>query len=170
MIYLNTFLSLIQFEITDSSKYLWKSFGPNARYLDNETEVYSLSCVFDTKTQEIYLLSFSLNAQNSPTYHWVPPSHYQAYIQEHIDNNLDYTKHDDECPIIYCDTVQNFINTVHINTDLPKQETVSIELDTDLILALTKIAMEKNITLDTLINNILRDFIEHEEKLKNNGE
>lgn len=41
--------------INGGSEYGWKSFGPNARYLDFESEFAHGSVVFDCETQVVYL-------------------------------------------------------------------------------------------------------------------
>lgn len=158
MIYLNDFLNLINFKITGGSEYLWNSFGRNARYLDSECSDYSLSCVFDSVTQELYLVSFSYEDNDKHyAFRWINPKHKEGYIAENVERNLDYTNFCDETTYVDFDDILQLINVVETQTDLKKYTTMSIELDDDVLLFLTRRAMEMNVTVDTLICNILRD-------------
>ena len=57
MITLKEWMEVSNYRITEGSDYCWKCFGPNAYSLDSwsgDQEGYSLTVLFDTKTQEVY--------------------------------------------------------------------------------------------------------------------
>jgi hypothetical protein len=166
MIYLNDFFNLVNFKITGGSEYLWNCFGNNARFLDSEQENQDTSCIFDAQTQELYVLHFShmVKEDTFEAYRWINPKYKEKYIEEHNQRNIDYTLFVDETPYNDFDNINDFIAVVDKFSGFAKYTTMSIELDDDLILELTKKAMELNLTIDVLVNNILREYIKHLEK------
>lgn len=169
MIYLNEFLNLVNFQITGGSEYLWKCFGPNARYLDSELDNYSLSCIFDTKTQELYTVDFcyNVNDENTEAYRWINPKYKEALFQESEERNVDPTNYCDEVQIVDFENLHELVSIVDSLCGFTKYTTMSLDLNEDVILFLSQKAMELNVTMDVLVCNILRD---HLQKLEQNPE
>jgi hypothetical protein len=65
-------------KISGGSPYYWESFGPNARYLDFESEFGNGSIVFDTVTQLVYQAEV-MAKENPKPYRWLNPDYSEAY-------------------------------------------------------------------------------------------
>lgn len=87
MITLKDWMELIDYRITEASKYQWQCFGPNAYSYDfwNGKHDYNggLNCgiIFDTKTDVVYELSVCDYSRNR-AYRMINPEYKQAYDAE----------------------------------------------------------------------------------------
>lgn len=79
---LQKFLELIEYKITEGSKYLWNCYGQNAFILDHDV---NLSIIFDTVTHEVYETSYY---DEFMTYKLFNQNFKEAYQQEIIDRNV----------------------------------------------------------------------------------
>ena len=79
---LKEYLEAIEYRITEGSDFGWSCFGPNARYLDCQgpdlNNDYSISCVFDSINQDIYLVE-AWDYRNSREYRWINPTYKNDY-------------------------------------------------------------------------------------------
>jgi len=71
-----------EFKIIGGSDYQWDCYGPNARYLDFESDYAHGSCLFDTITQEIYEATVNSRDDNVRPYRWLNPNTKEEYISE----------------------------------------------------------------------------------------
>lgn len=87
---LTDFLKLINYQITEGSRYLWECYGKNAYYWDywsDESWHYlkGYSVVFDTYTQELFEISSYVG---NDTHVYRNPKYQEAYTQECIKRNI----------------------------------------------------------------------------------
>jgi hypothetical protein len=81
---LKDFMEVIDYKITEGSEYQWSCFGNNAYSLDSwngEQEGYTVTAIFDTKTQVVYSLMAYDYVANS-AYRWTNPNFIIAYQTE----------------------------------------------------------------------------------------
>lgn len=69
------FVEIINYEITSGSQYLWKCFGPNARFLDS----HKASAVFDNVTLEVFSIETEVD---DIQYRWIRPEYIELHGQE----------------------------------------------------------------------------------------
>lgn len=102
---LQGFLKAIKYKITDGFEYQWKCFGSNAFCVGRELSrnnqyIYSASCVFDTKTQQLYEVTF-WDYKKEETFRWIKKSFLKSYKSEcrkrniSFNNSLDDKKYTD---------------------------------------------------------------------------
>lgn len=158
MIYLNNILQLIEFKITGGTEFLWNCFGTNARYLDSDNSEYSISCIFDSVTQEVYKIQFYVNNSKDlmDNCFWLNPAYRQNFLDESESRNVDPYSLDEDIAIYEFMNLHDFITHIRNRVGIEEMETISLDLEDDLLISLTKLAQERNVTLDVLIQNILR--------------
>lgn len=163
MIFLNDFLSLIKFKITGGCEHLWNCFGQETRILDHDADDYNMSVVFSPTTQEIYQISFNADNLDDPKYphphfFWVNGAYEQALFDEAAERGVDILLID-QTVVEQVHSYEVAINYIMENTGLTLGEEMDLDLDDDVILWLSKKAMQANITMNALINNILRESL-----------
>lgn len=98
------------FAITGGARYLWKSFGPNARFLDfDKDNRVSLGLVFDTQTQDLYQGSLFVGDK---AYIWTNPAYINAYKEECYDRGIDPRVALDDIRYIECNVAEDFIEKI----------------------------------------------------------
>lgn len=140
MLYLPAFLETIQYQIIKTIPFEDVNPGLFLSYTENTN--CSVECLFNVTSKKVYRLTVT-DKTNNTKIQWVNESLYK-------DKSTDVKK-------VSLDELLVFIRE---NFDTPKKVNIEIELDDDLIIQLAQLANEKGITLDNLIEEILREFID----------
>jgi hypothetical protein len=76
--------------VNGGDSYLWNCFGPNAQYMEfcDADGMGFASCVFDTKTYEVYQITMEIPGQDQ-TFLWNNTSHVQQYFDECREREVD---------------------------------------------------------------------------------
>lgn len=162
MITIKDFMECVDYRITEGSDYLWQCFGPNAHSLDcwnGDYNGFSVGIVFDTKNTTVYKFeAHDYSKQNS--YRWVHPDWREIYQNESKNRGVDHKEAYDDVKYIDIDLAEDILEkATHIVMGIDYDERVQVPLDLpDSVLnKLFRIAHEKDITLNELIENILRE-------------
>ena len=162
----NTF----QHRITDGSEYLWHCYGNNVRSIDYTSKYACGYVVFDTETHTVYEVSVSPVAGawaiEPKPYRYINPEYQEAYKQEAINRGIDADQAWDDIKWVDLETEEDFIekassmfNGVTFDTRIQ----VPIDLDNDTMLKLAMEAHKRDITLNQMVEEVLRNVIaEHE--------
>lgn len=164
MITLEAGIKLGKYQITGGAEYQWKCFGPNARYLDFETNPneVSFSLLFDCVTQEVYEATVCDYSKNN-CYRIINPDYKDDYIYEAESRNVDHSQAYDDTLYIDLDVDEDFIEkATAILNGQPYDERViiSFDLPNDIAFILMMKAHEEDITFNQLIENILVNELE----------
>ena len=163
--------NIFQHKITDGSDYLWDCYGQNARSIDYTSEYASGYVVFDTETHKVYEVSVSAVAglwgANEPKpYRYIDPEHRMSYDTEAADRNVDPNEAWDDVMWVDLETEEDFIEKATAMFKGEKFDTriqVPLDLDNDTMLKLTMEAHKRDITLNQMVEELLRNVIaEHE--------
>ena len=163
------FLEAIDYRITGGSDFCWSCFGPNARYIDCESHEmdighqneFSTSIVFDTVTQTVYQVE-AHDYQNNRCYRWIDPDFVNAYKQEAKERDVDYRQAYDDVNFVDLDIAEDIIEKITAivrGEDYDDRVSVPLVLDKEEIFDLMSIAHKRDITLNQLVESILRDAI-----------
>lgn len=140
MLYLPAFLETIQYQIIKTIPFEDVNPGLFLSYAENTN--CSVECLFNVTSKKVYSLTVT-DKTNNTKIQWVNESLYK-------DNSTDVKK-------VSLDELLFFIRE---NFDTPKKVNIELELDDDLIIQLAQLANDKGITLDNLVEEILREFID----------
>lgn len=145
-------------KIVGGDEYQWECYGPNARYLDYESQYAHASVIFNTMTQEIYEATVSSKDENVKLYRWLEPDTKQLFINEckrkKIDPNLAW----DTVHYVDLETVEDFLDKAEAIFNGETFDTriqVPLELERDELYELMSMAHERDITLNEMVEEIL---------------
>lgn len=162
---LKTFMEATGYRITEGSDFCWQCFGPNAYRLDSwsgawddSTEGYTISIVFDNIAQIVYCVEAHDYVRNR-SYRWTNPKYKAAHDSEAAQRNIDPKEAWDNVKFVDLEVEADFwekANAIISNEDYDTRVQVEVEFDDDVLLAAMKLAHEKDITFNQLVEEVLR--------------
>jgi len=167
MITMKEWMELVDYKITEGSDYGWSCYGPNAYTLDSWNGVhgeggYSFSIVFSTKTQKVYEVSIC-DYTNTRAYRMINPKNVERHRKEALTRGVNLNEAWDECDYVDLEVDDDFIQkALAIRACEPYDTRVSVPVDfTDSeLLEYMKIAHERDITFNQLVEEALRRAID----------
>jgi len=158
MINVEEFVKVINYRITSGSEHYWDCFGLNSRYLNSEDEHYSASIVFDADTQVVYQATIVDTFKDRP-YRITHPEYIESYKREALDRGIEYDKAYDDVSWIDLEDKQDWLEKA--KAIVGKQEydsrvSISLNLPDNEAYLLMKVAHERDITFNALIEEVLR--------------
>jgi len=166
MITLQEWMEVVDYRITEGSEFTWTCFGENSYTLSSwnqEHDGHSFAITFDTRTQEVYMVE-SCDYKHNRAYRIINPDwldKYREYASDEIGEDAKDQAWDD---VNYVDLeedddwIQKAL-AIKAGEDYDTRVSVPLELDEDELFELMKIAHEKDITLNQLVEEILRKQI-----------
>jgi len=171
MITLKDFMEVIDYKITEGSDYLWHCYGEHAYRLDSwnqEQDGHTVSIVFDTRTQKVYEAS-AYDYGRDRAYRLINPDYRQAHQQEASEKNVQENQAWDDVNYVDLETDEDFLDkarAISQGRDYDNRVQVPLDLPDDMLFELMKRAHEQDITLNQLVEIIVRDAIDQAEMLK----
>lgn len=156
--------------ITGGSEYHWQCYGPDVRFLDFESEHAHASALFDTMTQEVYEVTLSSKDESIRPYRWLNPETKQDYLAECKTRNIDPHCAWDDVNYVDLETEEDFLDKAEAIINGKSFDTrvqVPIELDDSELFHLMKMAHERDITFNELVEDILWGVINAEKNKVN---
>lgn len=166
----------LEHKISGGSDYQWACYGPDARYLDYTISGIDVtgSVIYDTKTQEVYEACLC-DGPRDLAYRWSNPKFVKAHRKEAKKRGVDADQAWDDVKYQAVDVdewiqlalelmAQNktcLIDSLRANWDEDNGTDVRIDLPIDELLQLCLMAHEQDITLNEMVNNILREYIDN---------
>ena len=167
MITMKEWMELVDYKITEGGEYGWLCYGPNAYRLDSWNGVhgaggYSFSIVFSTKTQKIYEVSMC-DYTNNRAYRMINPNNVEKHRKEAKSKSVLANQAWDDVDYIDLEVDDDFIQkslAIRAGEPYDTRVEVEIELEEDIQLELMKMAHERDITLNQMVEEILRGMID----------
>lgn len=144
--------------ITGGSEYHWRCYGPDARYLDYESDHAHVSVLFDSKTQIVYEASISDKDEHVTPYRWLNPEYKDAYYAEAQDKNVDPHEAWDDTKWCDLEVEDDWLEKAHAifnGESFDNRVQMPIDLDDDMMLKLCLEAHKRDITLNKMVEQIL---------------
>ena len=158
---LKDYFEAIDYKITEGSEYLWQCFGPNAHQLDSQTDEYTINVVFDKEDQTVYQLE-AWDYLTDRYYRWLNPFTIEAFKSECQEREIDYRNAIDNACFIDLELVEDFYEkarAIMAGEEYDTRIQVPLTLPDEEMLELMKLAHAQDITLNQLVENILRKMI-----------
>ena len=164
MITMKEWMELVDYKITEGSDYGWQCYGPNSYSLDSwngEQDGYSFSIVFSTKTQKVYEVSVC-DYTNNRAYRMINPSKVDKHRKEAESKSVLANQAWDDVNYIDLEVDDDFIQkSLAIRAGEPYDTRVSVPIDftDEELLTYMKIAHERDVTFNQLVEDALRQAI-----------
>ena len=168
MLTVKEWMELVDYKITEGDSYGWQCFGDNAQSLSSwngDHDGWSFNIVFDTKTQEVYTVEVC-DYKRQRAYRIIHRDFTQAYDDVAVAHGVDGKEAWDDVSYVDLEIDEDFVaKAMWIKTDQDYDTRVSVPLTVpdDALFELMKQAHEQDITLNQLVENILRKAIADED-------
>ena len=160
-------------KITGGSEYGWDCYGSSTWSIDYTSKYACGYVVFDTETQTVYEVSVSPVATSwaiePKPYRYIDPDYRLSHETEAKDRNVDPNVAWDDVMWVDLETEEDFAekaNGMFNGQPFDTRIQVPVELDNDTLLKLTMEAHKRDITLNKMIEEILRELVYPENTLQ----
>jgi hypothetical protein len=161
MLTLPEFLELIDHRITGGSEFQWQCYGNLAHTIDSDGANHSFSVVFDRDDQEVYEVTVCDYANNR-AYRMIDPDFKSGHDNEAAARAVPANQAWDDVLYVDLDVADDFIQkSLAIRDGKPYDTRIQVDLDLpdNVLFDLMKLAHQRDITLNHLIEQILREAI-----------
>ena len=170
MINLKEWMELVDYRITEGSDYGWGCYGPNSFQLDSWNGVhgkggYSFSIVFSTKSQKVYEVSMC-DYTNDRAYRMINPKNVEKHRKEAENRSVLENQAWDDVDYVDLDVLDDFIQkalAIRAGESYDTRVQVQVDFSDEDLLQYMKMAHERDITFNELVEDALRHAIEEVE-------
>ena len=165
MITVKEFMEIIDYKITEGSQYMWNCYGSNAYRLDSwngHQDGHSVSIIFDTNTQEVYEVS-AYDYRNNRAYRLINPDYKAEHDLEAEGRNILGNQAWDDVDYVDLDVDDDFIQkaiAIVAEEEYDTRVQMQVEFSDDELLQYMKLAHDRDITFNQLVEEALRFAIE----------
>jgi hypothetical protein len=160
-------MELVDYKITEGSEYGWSCYGPNSYMLDSwngvyDTGGYSFSIIFSTKTQKVYEVSVC-DYTNDRAYRMINPKNVEKHRREADTRGVAANQAWDNVVYVDLEVADDFIQkcqAIKLGQEYDTRVSVPVDLPDEDLLTYMKLAHEKDITFNQLIEQALIAAIE----------
>ena len=170
MITIKEWMELVDYKITEGSEYGWGCYGPNSFTLDSWNGVhgkggYSFSITFSTKSQKVYEVSMC-DYTNDRAYRMINPKFQEKHRKEAEFRNVNLNEAWDDVDYVDLDVVDDFIQkalAIKSGESYDTRIQVPVDFSDEDLLQYMKLAHERDMTFNELVEEALRLAIEEYE-------
>jgi hypothetical protein len=170
MVSIKQFMEVSQYRITEGSDFGWTCFGDRAYSIsawNGEHDGWSLNITFDTLTQEVYMVE-SCDYKRERAYRLVNPHYKDAYFDYAREHNSHYMNQAwDGVDYTDLEVDEDWLEKsrkIVADEDYDHKVSVPLELSDEELFQLMKMAHERDVTLNQLVEDILWLAIKDAEK------
>jgi hypothetical protein len=167
MITLKEWMEIVDYRITEGSDYCWHCYGNDVHMLDSwngEQDGFSFTVIFDTKTQVVYEVQAHDYVHNR-AYRMINEDFRKKNKKEAKRRDIDKNNAWDDVDYIDLEVDDDFIQkclSIKAGEDYDTRVSVPLELGDNEMFELMRMAHEQDLTLNHLVENILRNVIARE--------
>jgi hypothetical protein len=164
MITLKDFMETVDYKITEGSEYQWQCYGDHAYRLDSwnqDQNGHSVSIVFDTCTHVIYEAS-AYDYQRGRAYRLINPDFKLGHDDEAQSRGVDADQAWDDVKYTDLDVDEDFLakaQAIVLDEDYDTRIQVPVDFSDEELLTYMKLAHERDITFNQLVEEALREAI-----------
>ena len=167
MITMKEWMELVDYKITEGSEYGWGCYGPYSYTLDSWNRVhgpggYSFSITFSTKSQKVYEVSVC-DYTNNRAYRMINPKFQEKHRKEAEMRDVNLHEAWDDVDYVDLEVVDDFIQkALAIKANEPYDTRISVPVDftDEELLTYMKLAHDRDITFNELVEEALRAAID----------
>jgi hypothetical protein len=163
MITMKEWMELVDYKITEGGDYGWCCYGPNSYSLSSWNGVhgtggYSFDIVFSTKSQKVYEVSVC-DYTNNRAYRMIAENKQEKHRKEAEMRDVNLNEAWDDVDYVDLDVVDDFIQkclAISAGEDYDTRVQVPVDFSDEELLQYMKIAHERDITFNELVEDALR--------------
>jgi hypothetical protein len=162
MLTLPEFFELIEHRVTGGSEFQWQCYGHHAYVIDSDGANHHFSVVFDRDNQAVYEVNVCDYA-NDRAYRMINPDFKFGHDDEAAGRGVPANQAWHDVLYVDLDVADDFIQKSLAIRDGKSYDTrvqLELDLDDDLLFGLMKLAHQRDITLNQLIEQILTEMID----------
>jgi len=165
MITLKDFMETVDYKVTEGSDYCWNCYGPNAYRLDSwnqEQDGHSVSIVFDTRTHVVYEAN-AYDYKREHAYRLINPEYAETHRNEAAERDVVENQAWDDVNYVDLDVDEDFLEkarAIVADEDYDTRVQVPVDFTDEELLTYMKLAHERDITFNQLVEEALREAIE----------
>jgi hypothetical protein len=169
MITLKDFMETVDYKITEGSEYMWQCYGDHAYRLDSwnqDQDGHSVSIVFDTRTHVIYEASV-YDYKRGRAYRLINSDFKVGYDDEAQSRDIDADQAWDDVKYTDLDVDEDFLEkaqAIVADEDYDTRVQVPMDFSDEELLTYMKLAHERDITFNQLVETALREAIAEHSK------
>jgi predicted glycoside hydrolase/deacetylase ChbG (UPF0249 family) len=164
MITMKEWMDLVDYRITEGSDYTWQCYGGNAYMLDSwngEQDGHSFTVIFDTKDQTVYEVQAHDYVHNR-AYRMINEDFQKKMKKESKRRDVNRNEAWDNVNYVDLDVDDDFFQkalAIKAGEDYDTRVSVPIDFSDEELLEFMKMAHERDITFNQLIEDALRAAI-----------
>lgn len=166
MITLKQYFEIINYRVSEGYQFQWLCYGPNAYGLESvdnrSTDGHSIGIIFDTHDQTVYQVE-AHDYTNNRSYRLINAEFSDSRMAEYISRGLDADEAYDGVKFTDLETVEDFIEkatAIANGEEYDERISIPVDLPDNVLFTLMKQAHEQDITLNKLMENVLKEAIE----------
>jgi hypothetical protein len=169
MITLKEWMELVDYKITEGSNYGWQCYGYDVYSLDSwngNLNGHSFTVIFDTKDQTVYEVQAHDYIHNR-AYRMINPEYRDAHDDEALSRGVRPGEAWDEVDYIDLEVDDDFMQkclAIKDGEDYDTRVQVPVDFTDEDLLAYMKLAHERDITFNQLVEQALREAINEYER------
>lgn len=162
------FMDLVEYKITEGSAYCWQCYGSDAYSLDSwngDHDGHSFTIIFDNKTQEVYEVQ-AHDFQRNRAYRMINTDYAKKHRKESKRREVNLNEAWEEVDYVDLETTEDFLEksqAIISGQDYDTRVSVPVDFTDEELLTYMKIAHERDITFNQLIEEALREAINRAE-------
>jgi hypothetical protein len=166
MITIKEWMELVDYKITEGDTYGWQCYGPNAYQLSSWNGVhgkggYSFNIVFSTKTQKVYEVAVC-DYTNDRAYRMINPKNQKKHEKEAMGRGVNLDEAWEDVEYVDLEILDDFIQkclAIRAGEDYDTRVQVEVDFSDEELLQYMKMAHERDMTFNQLIEEALRHAI-----------
>ena len=167
MITMKEWMELVDYKITEGGDYGWSCYGPNSYTLDSWNGVhgtggYSFSIVFSTKSQKVYEVTVC-DYTNDRAYRMINPKNVEKHRKGAEHRSVLENQAWDDVDYVDLDVDDDFFQkalAIRAGESYDTRVQVPVDFSDEELLQYMKIAHERDITFNELVEQALRHAID----------
>jgi hypothetical protein len=165
MITLKQWMEVVNYRITEGSEYSWNCYGNKPYMLDSwngKIDGHSLSIIFDTETQEVYEVQ-AHDYVNNRAYRMIHPEYKEAHQAKSKEMGTFANQAWDDVEYTDLEVEDDWLEkatAIANEEDYDDRVQVPVDFSDEELLKYMKLAHERDMTFNQLVEQALREAIE----------
>lgn len=164
---LKDFMECVEYNISETSEYMWNCYGPNAMSMDYWNDRHddggvSINIVFDKKNQTVYEMQ-AWDYSSGREYRWIDPDVKDIVEAESNQRGIPFSTSIDDRKFIDLETAEDILDkarAIFLGETYDERIQVPLTLGDDELLQLMRMAHEADMTLNKFVEKVLLEQIE----------